>query len=531
MIPRTRSPGEPFPPSPASGAALALLALLAALAAPALRGQAARFDFAALSRTAGALAAEPYRPEPSRVPAWLQQMTYDQYKDIRFVPGRTWWLRERLPFELQFFHPGFIFKRSVAVDEIDADGAARPIPFAAHLFDYGHNRVGRLPEDMGFAGFRILYPLNKPGDELGAYQGASYFRFLCRQAVYGLSARGLAIDTAEPVAEEFPDFTHFWIGRPEPDARTLTLYALLDGRSVAGAYRFDVVPGAETITHVRMALYFRRRPRMVGIAPLTSMFWHGKTTNFEHDDIRPEVHDSDGLMIETGMGEWIWRPLNNPSSATVASFGAEDPCGFGLLQRERRFAAYEDIPAAYQLRPSAWVEPVGGWGSGSVRLIELPTPDETNDNIVACWVPSRLPAAGEPLELSYDLHWFIGDEIHPPAGYVVATRHGRLRTQEPGLERFVVDFGGAELGRLAPNPPLNPDGTIPPGPAVEAIVTVGQGAVLASGPTTEKNPFDDTWRASFALKPDGSGRPVELRCFLERTPRVLTETWSYLWQP
>jgi periplasmic glucans biosynthesis protein len=506
-LPRARGIARP--------ALLAAACLLAAAAG--LRGADNRFDFESLRFRAQLLAVQPYLPRPSRVPDWLLHLNYDQYRDIRFVPGRSWWLREGLPFQLQFFHPGFIFNRTVPIAEVE-EGRAKPIPFEKRLFDYGQNQVGELPETMGFAGFRILYPLNKPGDELGAFQGASYFRFLCAKAVYGLSARGLAIDTAEPTPEEFPSFEEFWVDRPESDAKDITVYALLDGPSAAGAYRFVITPGADTVVAVHAVVYCRSNPKLLGLAPLTSMFWHGKNTNFESDDIRPEVHDSDGLMLNTGAGEWLWRPLNNPNSTTVAAFNDQNPRGFGLLQRERRFESYEDLEASYQLRPSAWVEPVGSWGPGSVRLIELHTPDETNDNIVACWVPAQLPQPGTALEFSYNLHWFI-DQVHPPAGQVVATRHGRSRTFEPDLERFVVDFDGPALRKRGPDSSVQP------------VVSVGDGAVLVHTASVQKNPYNGSWRVAFAVRQYGADQPVELRCFLRDPKNVLTETWSYLWQP
>jgi glucans biosynthesis protein len=268
---------------------------------------------------------------------------------------------------------------------------------------------------------------------------------------------------------------------------------------------------------VHEVVYCRHNPNVLGMAPLTSMFWHGKNSNQTYDDFRPEVHDSDGLMVETGAGEWIWRPLTNPNNARVAAFGDLNPKGFGLIQRERKFEDYQDLEAYYHMRPSAWVEPVGLWGAGQVRLIELHAPDETYDNITAFWVPETLPAPGEPIELSYKLHWFM-DQIHPPAGYVVATRQGRSATQEQNLERFVVDFGGPYLEKEGPNP------------LIEPVVTVGAGAALVNS-TVQKNPFNGTWRVAIAIKPDGTGRPAELRCFLRKPPHVLTETWSYLWQP
>ena len=489
-----------------------------ALAGFALAAQTAPqpFNFEGMCARARALAAKPYaRPSPL-VPDWLLHFNYDQYHDIRFLPAQSWWGRDRLPFQLQFFPPGSIFDRTVRIFEVGG-GAGRPIPFSRSLFDFGRNRVGAVPDTLGFAGFRLLYPLNKPGDELGAFQGASYFRMLCAKAVYGLSARGIAIDTALPGKEEFPDFEEFWVDRPAPGAKAITLAALLDGPSVAGAYHFVITPGADTVVRVQAVLYFRKNPRLVGIAPLSSMYWHGKNTNFETDDIRPEVHDSDGLMVRTGKDEWLWRPLTNPSAATHASFSDENPRGFGLAQRERNFECYQDLQANYHLRPSAWIEPVGAWGRGAVHLIEFHSPDETSDNIVAFWTPERLPAPGTPLNFTYDVHWSL-DAVRPRGGEVIGTRQGRSKTQETDLERFVVDFAGGGLERLGP------------AATVEPVVTVGKHASLANA-IVEKNLFNGSWRVAIALRPDGSWFPVELRCYLRQGPKALTETWSYLWQP
>ena len=492
-----------------AGCALACLAF----SAP---GAPAAFSFDGLCVRAKTLAAKPYaRPSPL-VPDWLLHFNYDQYHNIRFLPAQSWWGRDRLPFQLQFFPPGSIFDRTVRISEVDGN-AARPIPFSPSLFDFGKNRVGALPDSLGFAGFRILYPLNKPGDELGAFQGASYFRMLCEKAVYGLSARGLAIDTALPGGEEFPDFKEFWVDRPAPGSKEIVIAALLDGPSAAGAYRFVFAPVADTVMRVQAVIYCRKNPKVLGIAPLSSMFWHGKNTNFETDDIRPEVHDSDGLMIRTGRDEWLWRPLTNPNATIHASFSDENPRGFGLSQRERSFECYQDLQANYQMRPSVWIEPVGSWGRGAVHLIEFHTPDETNDNVVAFWAPAQLPSPGTPLNFTYDLHWSL-DQIHPRGGYVIATRQGRTRTHETDLERFIVDFAGGGLERLGA------------GATVEPVVTVGNHASLANA-IAEKNPFNGSWRVAFALRPDGSKLPVELRCYLKKSTQALTETWSYLWQP
>jgi glucans biosynthesis protein len=493
-----------------------VLLLISAASAGALGRAAESFDFETLRYEAKVLASKPFVAKPVTVPKALLRLNYDQYRDIRFKPAEALWHRDRLPFEIEFFHPGFSFDRTVQINTVHGR-SAEPVAFSTSMFDYGSNRIPSVPSDTGFAGFKIIYPLNKPGDELGAFLGISYFRFLCQRAYYGLSARGLAINTGEPGGEEFPVFREFWLERPGPDARTMTAYALLDGPTAAGAFRFTITPGAETITQIHEVIYCRHNPAVLGLAALTSMFWHGKNSTESYDDFRPEVHDSDGMMVETGAGEWIWRPLTNSAFTRVAAFSDNNPKGFGLIQRDRNFNDYEDLEAMYNMRPSAWVEPVGNWGRGSVRLIELHAPDETADNITAFWVPETLPEPGEPIEIAYKLHWFM-DQIHPPAGYVVSTRLGKTATQETDLERFVVDFDGAYLGKEGANPSIQP------------VITVGPGAKFVTS-TIQKNPYNGTWKVSFAIKPDGSGHPVEMRCFLRKPPHVLTETWSYLWQP
>ena len=495
-------------------AVLLVASLLGAVMADARGATPAFFD--GLRARAQLLAQKPYLADTRQIPAWLRDLSYDDYRIIEFDAVQSIWRREGLPFQVQFFHPGNLFRHVVNVSEL-RDGRVVSIPFRRDLFNYHSLKTRELPESLGFAGFRLLYPLNRPNDELGSFLGASYFRMLCERAAYGISARGLAVNTAEPMPEEFPRFTEFWIERPAPDAKTITLYALLDSESVTGAYRFIIAPGADTTMDVRAVLFCRKPVKVFGLAPLTSMFWRGENSKSNADDFRPEVHDSDGLLLRTAGDEWIWRPLTNPRAVRTMSFSDENPRGFGLLQRDRSFDHYQDIEAAYHIRPSAWVEPLGKWGRGQVRLVELPTPNEFNDNIVAFWVPEALPPAGEPLELEYRLHWFL-DHIGPSVGQVVATRHARGLEHEAAIERFIVEFAGAELSGLAADA------------AVAPAIEVGRGAKLTYS-TLQKNPFNDTWRVAFGLKPDGSGTPVELRCALRRSGRALTETWSYLWQP
>lgn len=477
------------------------------------------FGWTELRDRAQRLAAAAPAVPTGQVPAWLRQLTYDQLRRIEFDGRRSLWHREALPFEVQFLHPGFLLDRTVRLHEIQG-GVVVPVPFDRGYFHYRDLAAGDLPPTMGFAGFRLMYPFGgsgQPLQEVGAFAGASYFRFLCARAAYGLSARGLALNTAEPEPEEFPRFTEFWLERPEPGARQVGVLALLESESATGAYRFTVAPGTETVVGVRAAIFFRRAVKVVGLAPLTSMFWRGENSNAGADDFRPEVHDSDGLQLHTGAGEWIWRPLASGRQLRVATFADDQPRGFGLLQRDRDFESYQDLEAAYHLRPGAWVEPVGRWGRGGVRLVEIPTTTELDDNVVACWVPERSPRAGETVELEYRIHWGL-DAGGPPGGRVRATRRGKSAIYEPGLERFVVDFDGPVLQAQAAGAPLAPE------------VTVGAGGRLHHV-TLQKIPANGAWRVAFTIKPDGTGRPVELRGFIRGAGGAMTETWSYLWQP
>ncbi len=497
---------------------LFVLVLLLA-ARPALQAAETPFDFDVLQFRAKALAAQAYKERPSRVPEAMLKYNYDQYRKIQYDATRAWWRSEKLPFELNFFHPGWLYKKTVQLNEL-VGKESRPIEFSKQMFLYGEKKPWLIPADMGFAGFRIQYPLNQPGkmDELVVFQGASYFRALGRDQRYGLSARGLALNTAEAGGEEFPEFQEFWIEQPAPQAKTITVYALLDSPSAAGAYKFVITPGADTVIRVHATVYCRNNPTVFGIAPLTSMFAHGENTGWARTDFRPEVHDSDGLLVETGEGEWIWRPLTNPQAVRVAAFMDRAPHGFGLLQRDRQFEHYDDLEAHYHSRPSVWVEPLGNWGAGSIRLVELPTPDETNDNIVAFWVPAQLPPAGEPIRFDYNLHWMTDMGRRPPAGFVSSTRFADVMGR-PELKRVVLEFTGAYLA-AEPNDP-----------EIEAVVTVGAGARQDGAVVVQKNHFSGAWRVVFEVQAPPARGPVELRCFLRKGQHVLTETWSYLWNP
>jgi periplasmic glucans biosynthesis protein len=490
--------------------------LLAGLLLVALHvDSAGAFGFDDVAAQAERQARRPYRSESRKPPAELQALTYDQYRDIRFRPDHALWRPENLPFELMFFHLGKFQTQPVRINEVTPKGA-RHIRYDTADFDYGKNTLSpKTWGDVGFAGFRAHYPLNGTGykDELVVFLGASYFRALGAGQLYGLSARGLAIDTVGGQGEEFPRFTEFWIVRPSADSRTLTLYALLDSPRASGAYQFDIRPGEETVMDVRARIFLRGSVATLGIAPLTSMFAFGE--NQPHrTDFRPEVHDSDGLMVATGDGEWIWRPLLNPNQTLTTSFSMPELRGFGLMQRDRNFHSYEDSEARYELRPSAWLEPVGSWGRGRVELMQLHTPDETNDNIVAYWVPEKLPEKGQPLDFAYRLHWQGVQMQRPPGAWVMQTRIGRGYAElAEDEQQFVVDFVGPSLA------------AVPPDATVKAVVTAP-----SNGEILESNAYrveaTGAWRMTVRVKQLRPAQPTELRGFLQSGENVLTETWS-----
>ncbi len=501
----------------------ALCALLAA--APA---HAQRFDWDALTRIAQARAQQPWRANSDKLPAELANITYDQLRDIRFKPAQSLWRADGLPFEAQFFHLGLYQTEPVRIHELLPDGTVRHVPYRAVDFDYGQNTF--TPEswgDLGHAGFRLHFPLNSPEykDELVVFQGASYFRALGAGQQYGLSARGLAIDTVGGSGEEFPRFTEFWIQRPTPSAVEITVLALLESPRATGAYRFVVRPGQQTVTTVTARVFLRAGAGPVhtlGVAPLTSMFLSGENQPLP-GDFRPEVHDSDGLMMESGDGEWLWRPLQRPDAVTVSSFAMRNPRGFGLMQRDRDFASYQDVEARYERRPSAWVRPLGDWGAGRVELVQLPTPDETHDNVVAYWVPARLPAPGQPLELAYELVWQGDDPQRPPSSWVTQSRRGygftRLTPEEQARQpQYVLDFSGPALDALPADAP------------VKAVVTAdANGRVLEA--LAYPNPATRTWRVSLRVERIDATQPVELRAFLQHLNDTVSETWTHLLLP
>jgi glucans biosynthesis protein len=475
--------------------------------------QTAAFDPQTVRQRARALAEAPFKAPDRSLPDSLKNIDYDKYRTIRFRTDQSLWRGQGLPFEAQFFHPGFIFVDRVEIYEV-SNGQAHLIPYSPNLFDFG---VVKPPPDdakLGFAGFRLHAPINRPDyyDEVCVFLGASYFRAVAKGEVYGLSARGLSLKTGDPKGEEFPAFRAFWLEKPQKNTNSIVVHALLDSQSAAAAYRFTIRPGDSTVFDVEMALYPRVDVDQAGIGTLTSMFFFDANDRVGVDDFRPAVHDSDGLAIRNGRGEELWRPLTNPRDLQISVFNDVNPRGFGLMQRQRDFHVYEDIESRFEARPSAWVEPIGDIGAGAVTLLEIPTKEEIHDNIVAFWRPKEPMRAKSENTFTYRLHWGPGKVNAPKLAEFAKTRVG---AGPNNTRRFVLDLTGDNLKGLDPA-------------TVQGNVSADKGDI--HHPVTQPNPATGGLRLSFDLDPKKEP-VVELRAQLMQSDKPLSEVWVYRWTP
>lgn len=515
-----------------------LLAALAALAATgvspaaaALRfGRAKKFSFAALRDRARAMAGADYHPPKQPPIKVLEEINYDAHGKLHFDRDDALFANGPGLYPVTFFAMGRYFQTPVRMHVVDAHGEAREIRYNPDYFSIPADSPARdLGPYAGFAGFRLQESrlgnqkqLSWRKNDWVAFLGASYFRAIGGLYQYGLSARGVAVNTAVAgQAEEFPAFTDFWFDTPRDDDPTMTVYALLDGPSISGAYRFKLERNTGVLMDVEASLYLRRDIERLGLAPCTSMYWYSETVHPARQHWRPEVHDSDGLAMWAGNGERIWRPLNDPPRIMVSSFDDKSPRGFGLLQRDRNFDHYLD-GVHYERRPDLWVEPLGDWGRGAVQLVEIPTHDEFHDNIAAMWVPAAKATAGSSYNLRYRLYWTAHQPYPSPMARCVATRIGQGgktgQTHPPHTVKFVVEFLGGPLVNL-------PFGVKP-----EPVVTASAGRL--SDIATEPVPDDVAghWRVHFDLQTTDTD-PIGLRLYLKLGNAALSETWLYQFFP
>ncbi|KFZ38468.1 glucan biosynthesis protein D [Shewanella mangrovi] len=468
------------------------------------------------------LALKPYQAPDESLPDALKNLDYNQYNDIRFRPDEAIWQEAKLPYQMQMFHRGFYYKNKVELALVNGNLATH-LAYNPEYFRTGSVFTKPLPKgDIGYSGFRLHYPLNRADyyDELLVFQGATYFRALGKNDSYGLSARGLALRTADPEGEEIPVFKAFWIEEPQADSNLMVIYALLDSPSVSGAYRFSVRPGDSTQMDVEAVLYPRVDLQKVGLAPETSMFKHSLNGRQGIDDFRPEVHNSDGLLMLNGRSERLWRPLANPTNLQVSAFMDNAPQGFGLVQRQRDFDAYQDLDANFEKRPSLWVEPLGNWGQGAVVLTEIPSQAEIHDNIVMFWRPKDALKAGGEYRFAYRLSWGNEPQIKPGTVTVQRTASGRADISKPTSRRlFVIDYQ------------LNGGKRPPVLPAAKVESNVG----VISNIVVRENTHNGGYRLSFEFDP-AEANVAELRAELQfdgQNPNAAApgkvETWLYRW--
>ena len=471
------------------------------------------FNSDAVIRRAKEMAAQPYAPRPLIPQSW-RDLTYDQYRKIWFDSRNALWEGSDVPQRVDVFPPGLYFPQPVALHVVD-NGVARPIAFDMAVFD----TTDKFPDvkidgTLGYSGLRLRAELEKKGifQEYAVFQGASYFRGIGTGEIYGLSARGLALKTGDPMGEEFPDFTAFWLETPQPGSDTIILHALLDSPSCSGAYRFEITHGSVLEMKVAATLFARVDISHVGIAPLTSMFLFDDTMRDRFSDFRPAVHDSDGLLMHNGAGEVIWRPLANPKTLQISAFSDTSPRGFGLCQRKRRFSDFNDLEALYHDRPAVWIAPGEDWGRGAVTLVEIPTDSEIYDNIVSYWRPSDPILAGSEHSMTYTLHWGA-DPVAATAEVPVKVLNTAMGGRPEGGQIIAIDFAASD--RVPQD--LS---------TIETLVRSSTGTVTPG--IVQRNPETGGPRLAFTFMPDDATL-AEFRAQLRLGGEPLSEVWLYRW--
>lgn len=473
------------------------------------------FGFEEVAALAAERATRVYKQPVAEQVGSFANLNYDQYRAIRFR-------RDNDPFggkgrfSMDLLPPGAIFYEPVNIS-IVRGGVPVRLDFDPHLLEFDPSQFPNGADlntrgKMGWSGFRLRTVLNRPDvmDEFLVFQGASYFRAVARGTLYGLSARGLAIKTGSPDGEEFPLFTDFWVHEPDQSSEWVRIHALLDSKSTTAAFQFDVNPGATTMIRSRVAIFPRVDLQNTGIAPLTSMFWFGPASRRAVDDYRPAVHDSDGLQMQTGARQSLWRTLASHKTLQISSFVDRDPRGFGLIQRTRDFGDFQDAEAMYHLRPSAWIQPEGDWGEGEVRLIEIPVENEFNDNIVSYWQPKNVMAKGQRHEFRYRLGFLPLPPNDVPLAKVRHVRSGRSINVET-TRSFIVDF---DLSLFADALP-------------ESKVSTSAGSIVHA--YLKPLPEQRILRLAFEFEP-GDATLADLQALLtDKDGVALSESWLARW--
>ncbi|MGD7069770.1 glucan biosynthesis protein [Acetobacter sp. AAB5] len=473
------------------------------------------FDDNTVAQIARRLANGPYKGPDQTLPKALSNLNFDQFRSIAYRPDRALWAGDNLGFDVEFYPRGFLYKPRIEIYEVQ-NGQAAAVPYSPDLFTYADPSL-RVEDNLGFAGLRLRAPINTPGvmEEFCVFLGASYFRAVGKDQIYGLSARGFADGTGDPKGEEFALFRAFWLEKPQPGVQSVVIHALLDSPSLTGAFRFTIRPGDSTVFDVQSTLFPRTKIEQSGIAPLTGMFYFDGNDRNHIDDWRPAAHDSEALQMWTGADQQLYRPLRNPLDLQFSTFSDTSPRGFGLMQRRRSFRDYEDLALHYEKRPSLWIEPIGDWGSGWVDLVEIPTPNEVNDNIVAFWRPKEPLQAGKEYSFTYRMYWGWDAPFPTPLARIGATRVGAV-VDDKTARFFAIDFVGAPFEHL----PKDTHFHVSPQASAGTIRNV----------VVEPNPEINGWRTTFEFVP-GDAKVADLSCALETDTGPVSEQWLYRWTP
>jgi glucans biosynthesis protein len=472
-----------------------------------------RFDPSLVVEVARQISKRPFVPVPNDLPDVFANLNYEQYVAIKALPPYPIWSGEGRGIAVEPLHRGFLFSNPVALFLVE-DELVQRVAYDRSRFDFGRLNVPANIGDIGFSGFRLYSAMgNGQPVDFAIVQGATFFRAVARGQNYGVIARALTLKPAETKGEEFPIFRAFWLERPTPGTDSITVHGVIDSESTSGAIRMTFRPGEMTIIDVETTLFPRVNLEHVGLGGMGSTYFFGPNDRRNVDDARPAVYETDGLQMLNGQGEWLWRPLHNPETLQISAFVDNSPRGFGLLQRERTYEAFQDDDQHFERRPSLWIEPLGDWGQGSVQLLEIPSDAEINDNILAYWRPRAPMAAGSEVAFAYRQHWCWTPPDRPPLAIVSRTRVGRGSTGR--RRRFFVDFTGDMLGAN-------------PLPDIKPVITVGPGSIqnLKLWPYPERR----TTRIAFELDP-GNENACEMRLVLETGGKPLSETWLYRWTP
>lgn len=473
------------------------------------------FDQTTVRQLAKSMAQRAYKAPDDHLPDVIDKLDFDGFRGIEFRHERALWNNENLNFSVEFFPRGFLYRPRIDIYEV-IDGVSKPVQYHSDMFSYADPKH-KIDQDLGFSGLKLMTKLNQSEtmEEFAVFLGASYFRAIAKGQQYGLSARGFAKGTADPQGEEFPLFRAFWIVKPKNGIESLVIYALLDSPSLTGAYCFTIRPGNMTIFDVETHIYPRKLISNGGIAPLTGMFYFDANDRNHIDDWRPAAHDSEGLLIWTGAGQQIWRPLTNPVDLQYSVFVDNALKGFGLIQRKHAFSQYEDLSLHYELRPTAWVEPVGEWQAGSVNLVEIPSPSEVNDNIVAFWRPKEVFREGKEYTFTYRLYWGWDNPWTTSLSRIAATRIGAV-VDKPDVRFICIDFFDGPLNGYSSDKQLH----------VNVSSSTGQISNISMYSDTNLH----KWRTTFEFDPKGA-KMAELKCVLMDGDQPISEQWTYRWTP